>query len=135
MRRPACASDLRVTVCATHEAVEGVCAEFRAGRETFPDPANYFVSELLLREALANALLHGCRGDPDRTIHCQVRVNPHRLIVAVRDDGAGFDWRTALGRQAPVSAVCGRGLEIFRTYGTRVRFNSRGNAVIVIKRF
>jgi len=52
----------------------------------------------------------------------------------VRDDGAGFDWRAAWGREAGISASNGRGIAILRPYATRMRFNE-GNAVTMTKQF
>ncbi len=57
------------------------------------------------------------------------------------DDGDGFDWRAVLQRRkentatTAATAASGRGLEILLRYATRVRFNEKGNAVTIVKRF
>ncbi len=58
--------------------------EYSAGKE--------FEIELALREALANAILHGCKGDPSKKIECSVTGDrDHGILIVVRDPGAGFD--------------------------------------------
>ena len=52
-----------------------------------------FEIELALREALANAILHGCKGDPAKKIECFVSGDRERGIqIVVRDPGPGFDF-------------------------------------------
>ncbi len=47
---------------------------------------------LALTEALANAVRHGCKNDPTKTVHCRVSLEPGRaLLIVVRDSGPGFD--------------------------------------------
>ncbi len=126
---------LRRTMPATLDALEEVCREFRAISGGLPDSSCRFAAELLLRELLTNAVIHGCRSDPSRQVVCVVRWRARRLTIAVEDDGDGFDWRAALRRQAAASCCSGRGFEILRKYATRFRFNRSGNAATVMKNF
>lgn len=51
-----------------------------------------FEIETALREALANAMLHGCQGDPTKQVQCCVACDKDRgMIIVVRDPGNGFD--------------------------------------------
>ena len=51
-----------------------------------------FEIEMALREALANAILHGCKGDPSKKIECTVSGNREQgIMLVVRDPGSGFD--------------------------------------------
>src|ERR1019366_9570477 len=115
------------------EQVERAALEFRQ-RFGSLGARTTFAGELLLREAMLNAVLHGSRGDPAKTVRCVVRARSGNLLILVRDEGDGFDWRTALGRVAGASEQSGRGLEIFRTYASRVRFSLRGNQVALVIR-
>jgi serine/threonine-protein kinase RsbW len=63
-----------------------------------------------------------------------VRIKGRRLLIAVEDDGQGFDWRTAWSNPAPPSDCSGRGIEILRKYSNGVHYNDRGNAMTIIKR-
>jgi serine/threonine-protein kinase RsbW len=51
-----------------------------------------FGIEMALREALANAILHGCKADSSKTVECLVRGDREQgILIVVRDPGAGFD--------------------------------------------
>src|SRR5438067_4150447 len=46
--------------------------------------------EIALREALANAILHGCKSDPGKTVQCIVACDEeHGMLIIVRDPGVG----------------------------------------------
>jgi anti-sigma regulatory factor (Ser/Thr protein kinase) len=90
---------------------------------------------LLVREALTNAVVHGCHADPAKQVRCRMRLNGGRLLFAVEDDVDGFDWRAACARPANFAKCSGRGLGILRLYANRVRYNAAGNGVTFIKRF
>ncbi|HEU5453523.1 MAG TPA: ATP-binding protein [Terriglobales bacterium] len=48
--------------------------------------------ELALREALANAVVHGCKSDPGKQVQCCVGCDEGRgMLVVVRDPGEGYD--------------------------------------------
>ena len=48
--------------------------------------------ELALQEAIANAVRHGCQGDPTKKIQCCVTVDVSgEVVIVVRDPGPGFD--------------------------------------------
>ena len=58
--------------------------EYTAGKE--------FEIEMALREALANAVLHGCKADSAKKIECSVTGDRDRgILIVVRDPGTGFD--------------------------------------------
>src|SRR5512134_1535415 len=70
-------------------AVERVMREVRAmecsrGKE--------FEIETALREALANAVRHGCGNDPGKEVEACVACDESRgMLIVVRDPGPGFD--------------------------------------------
>jgi len=92
-------------------------------------------AELLPREALTNSVGHGCMEDATQRISCVLRAKPGRLLIAVQDQGNGFNWRAACDRLADLSDTHGRGVEIYKLFATSVRFNSKGNVVLLVKRF
>jgi serine/threonine-protein kinase RsbW len=48
--------------------------------------------ELALDEALANAIRHGCQGDPSKQVQCIVTTDARgEVVIAVRDPGPGFE--------------------------------------------
>jgi serine/threonine-protein kinase RsbW len=51
-----------------------------------------FEIEMALREALANAIVHGCKEDPAKKIEFSVTDEKERgILIVVRDPGRGFD--------------------------------------------
>jgi serine/threonine-protein kinase RsbW len=51
-----------------------------------------FEVELALREALANAIRHGCQGDPTKFLQgCVTYQDDGDVLIVVRDPGPGFD--------------------------------------------
>jgi serine/threonine-protein kinase RsbW len=94
-----------------------------------------FALRLGLEEALCNAYHHGNKGDPHKSISTRWFVNPHCIIIFVKDDGEGFtpsnvpDPRLVENLEKP----CGRGVMLMRAYMTELRFNETGNEVCMIK--
>src|SRR5205807_9691264 len=84
--RPPQPCELRATLNATPEAVEEFLSVFR--KHAHPSPE----AELLLREALTNAVVHGCHANPALKIRCALRMKGPTLLIAVRDEGRAFDW-------------------------------------------
>jgi anti-sigma regulatory factor (Ser/Thr protein kinase) len=127
--------ELHRSLAATFEAVEEFFVEFHQHSQAMMERVNCFEAELLVREALTNAVLHGCGADPLKHVRCLLRLRGKRLFIAVADEGAGFDWRAA--RAKPVEALdcSGRGLQILYRYANQVRFNDKGNLVTMIKDF
>jgi len=126
--------EMRMVLPATLEAVEEFFVEFRRRSSAMLNRENCFAAELLVREALTNAVLHGSHGDASKDVRCILRLRSRRLFIAVQDDGEGFDWRAARSAIAKIPECSGRGMQILRTYANRVRFNDKGNAVTIIKR-
>jgi anti-sigma regulatory factor (Ser/Thr protein kinase) len=126
---------MRTALPATLQALEEFFLEFRRRSQELLDRPNCFAAELLVREALTNAVVHGCHSDPVKQVRCALRLKRGYLLIAVEDDGEGFDWRAAWGHLADLSDCSGRGIEILRSYATRVRYSDRGNAVMIVKRF
>jgi len=51
-----------------------------------------FEIETAVRESLANAIVHGCKQDPNRIVNISVGCDEGRgMIIVVRDPGPGFD--------------------------------------------
>jgi len=128
-------NEWRLELLPTLEAIEKFCVEFRLWREKTCAGLDAFSGELLLREALTNSVVHGCSEDSSKRVWCVIRAKVGRVVIAIWDEGDGFDWRAAWNRESDLSDDHGRGLEIFRCYASSVRFNPKGNAVVLIKKF
>jgi serine/threonine-protein kinase RsbW len=119
----------RTTLPARIEAVDAAVSEFNHLGIRHESRARAFAQELLLREALTNAVLHGSGQDPAKLVRCVARWRGQRLLVVVEDEGEGWDWRAAWERPVDDASDSGRGLFILRSYARRVRFNRKGNLV------
>lgn len=129
------AYEMRALIPASFDSLERVCEEFRSRVGGQLARRDCFIAELLLREALTNAVEHGSQGNAGRVIRIALRVKKTRMLIAIEDQGDGFDWRTDRSRGAYGTTVSGRGIEILHKYANRVRFNDRGNAVAVVREF
>jgi serine/threonine-protein kinase RsbW len=91
---------------------------------------------LALEEALCNALKHGNRGDPAKRATLRYRLHGEWFLAEVEDQGEGFDPAGVPDPLLPdnVSRPCGRGLLLMRRSTTWLRFNERGNRVVMGKR-
>jgi anti-sigma regulatory factor (Ser/Thr protein kinase) len=127
-------SEFRREIPANLAVVEDVCVGARRWAVSMHLP-NRFAVELLLREALINAAAHGCGCDSSKRITCVLRLRPGRVVIAVHDQGPGFDWRAACARIPDQDECSGRGMTILQQYAHRLRFNQRGNSLVMIKRW
>jgi len=126
--------ELRITLPASFDAVEDFFVQFRKRSQVMLNHPDCFAAELLVREALTNAVVHGCNTDPCMHVQCILRLKRRRLLIAIKDDGEGFDWRAAVAHSAALYDTSGRGLDILHKYGNHVRYNEQGNEVTIVKR-
>jgi serine/threonine-protein kinase RsbW len=95
-----------------------------------------FEVETALREALANAIIHGAGRDPSKQVQFLVACDQTRgMLIVVRDPGAGFDPDSipspVVGQE--IFATHGRGIYLINQLMDEVRF-SRGGTEIVMKK-
>jgi serine/threonine-protein kinase RsbW len=94
---------------------------------------------LAVIEAGTNAIQHGSRGDPDRSVEVDFSLWPDRLEIAVRDRGPGFDPALVSGDITSPEHLLdsrGRGIFIMRACMDTVdfRFDGTGTACLLVKR-
>jgi serine/threonine-protein kinase RsbW len=115
---------------ATLQNVEQVCSVVAPVLEKYNlKKKDRFAVELLLHEALNNAVIHGCHEDPHLFFFCRMEISEREVILTVSDDGPGFDWRKKTEVNPDDSAESGRGLAIFALYSNSTLFNLTGNCV------
>jgi serine/threonine-protein kinase RsbW len=92
---------------------------------------------LAAHEAVLNAILHGNRQDPRKTVLVESLVQGEWLSVKVRDEGTGFDHEAALVRAArppDPEQDAGRGLLLMLRLSDEVVFEDGGRTCVVRKR-
>lgn len=91
---------------------------------------------LVVQEALANAVVHGCGRDSRKQVQCEVGCDPHLgVLLVVRDPGPGFDVRSSQQAEKPSElSDHGRGIYLIRQFMDDVRF-FRNGAEIRMRKF
>jgi serine/threonine-protein kinase RsbW len=94
-----------------------------------------FAIKLALEEALINALKHGNRGDPSKSITIRYAVTPAKVVVIVRDEGEGFDEGSVPDPTQPhrLPVPNGRGIMLMRSYMDEVEYRDGGREVRFVK--
>lgn len=95
--------------------------------------------ELAVREAVANAIKHGNRQDPDKQVEVDWEMQRGELVVRVRDQGAGFDPEILNNPLAPENLLKpnGRGIFYMRSFMDHIDYHpgpGGGTEVVLRKR-
>jgi serine/threonine-protein kinase RsbW len=88
--------------------------------------------ELALREALANAIVHGNQKDPDKRVHVKCRcTRDGEVSIAVEDEGDGFKHDAVPDPTSPDNRLRthGRGIYLMRAAMDEVHFDNGGSIV------
>ena len=89
---------------------------------------HHFSLNLVMREGLTNAVIHGNKKDPLKSVRFFLDLTqPGRVDIEIEDQGKGFDWKKAQVKKQSVFQENGRGLFIIDTYFSNYRFNEKGN--------
>ena len=127
-----------MTLPARREAVDPAVQEIMAEvRKTNRVTGKEDDIELALSEALANAVVHGCQCDPNKTVECCVICDDKRgLVIVVRDPGTGFD--PALipvpTDDSNLYSDHGRGVYLMNHLMDEVQYHRNGSEIHLIKR-
>ena len=90
-----------------------------------------------VHEALANAVIHGNREDPNRRVYAVCRCSiDGDVSITIRDQGHGFDSRSLPDPTAPENRMCthGRGIYLMRASMDEVAFDEGGLVVHMRKK-
>src|ERR1700730_19121548 len=92
--------------------------------------------EIALREALANAIIHGNREDRRKYVHVTCRCEPDEVSIAVKDEGKGFDINNVPDPTAPenIGSTHGRGIHVMKALIDEIRIEEGGSAAHMRKR-
>ena len=95
------------------------------------DGAACFAVRTALEEALSNAVHHGNRNDPDKSVRIEYTADESSVAIVVEDEGRGFDLASVPDPTRPenVDIPAGRGIMLMQAYMTRVEFDAPGNRV------
>jgi len=118
------------------EMVQHLCTKLLEGRNV-PEETRHWIL-MALREGMANAIKHGNQQDLAKHVHLEMDVVDDILVIAIRDEGVGFDPDAVGDPLAPENRLktSGRGIFYMRTFMDDVRFDRHpaGGMEIVLKK-
>jgi len=90
---------------------------------------------LVLTEAMTNAIRHANENDPDKEIQISIQIAERELSIRVYDQGEGFDDQTLPNPEPRFLNDHGRGVYIIRSLMDRVTYRkvSGGHVLEMIK--
>jgi serine/threonine-protein kinase RsbW len=100
-------------------------------------PGNETDVEISLREALANAVVHGNHEDPGKRVYVECRCVPNEEVsIVVKDEGTGFSSTELPNPTAAeqVQSMHGRGIYLMKSLMDEVHFERGGTAVHMRKK-
>jgi serine/threonine-protein kinase RsbW len=129
---------LEVTVPADVRSITPVVEEILAlTRQLECGGGHQFEIETALREALANAIVHGCARDPGKSVQVCVGCDEARgMLIVVRDPGPGFDPQSIPSpvRGERLYAEHGRGIYLINQLMDEVEHRRGGTEIWMRKR-
>lgn len=95
-----------------------------------------FELNLILDEAIVNAMEHGNGWDPEKTITVQIYHNDNSIQILIEDEGAGFDYndiesRKPVWQPASINNIRGRGIFILKQL-CDIEWINTGNIIKII---
>jgi serine/threonine-protein kinase RsbW len=132
----ACKFDLtfQAEIAAIDLVAEGVMQVVRENNWAEDDDLKI---ELALREALANAIRHGCKLDSTKKVQCCVTCDASgEILIVVRDPGAGFDLGAVPDPRDEQNRMKtgGRGVFLINELMDEVRYADGGREVSMLRK-
>jgi len=86
---------------------------------------------LVLTEAVTNAILHGNKQQAEKTVEITAALTPEKVVLSVRDQGAGFDPESIPNPLEDENLLksSGRGVWLMREFSDGVQFRDHGREV------
>lgn len=128
---------ISITFSSTLENIDRICQEVSQFLDNgFKNmEKHFFAINLVMREALTNAVRHGNELDPQKKVKFFLKIDQKRAIhMVIEDQGDGFDWHKAKKFPPPDDDEHGRGLAIMTTYFSSCGYNKKGNRLILEKK-
>ncbi|MBS0197054.1 MAG: ATP-binding protein [Planctomycetes bacterium] len=103
-------------------------------RHNYPK-ASLFAIRLSLHEAVSNAFRHGhSKLPPNVPVHVSYKVGNERIVLAVEDQGPGFNPDSVPDPtlEENLERGSGRGLLLIRSYMASAHYNRKGNRLEMV---
>ena len=90
---------LDLSFSATLENIDKAAQETKRFLSSVRAERHAFDVVLVLREALANAVVDGSRLDDSKIVDYRLRLEGDNLVMEIEDEGEGFDWQDHFGKK------------------------------------
>jgi serine/threonine-protein kinase RsbW len=120
-------SDTAVGSALVNDLIEAMTAREWPSRDLFR-------TQLAYEEAIVNAIRHGNRCDPEKTVLVEMECDQERTTIQITDQGEGFD-PTSLPdprQDEYLEAPGGRGVLLINEIMSHVEYNERGNQITMV---
>lgn len=77
---------------------------------------------LVLTEAMSNAIRHANKGDPGKQLHVSILIEHGSLTIQVQDEGCGFDTEKFQNPDLGFLEEHGRGIYIIRSLMDKISY-------------
>jgi serine/threonine-protein kinase RsbW len=118
------------------ELVQVVVEEALRRLDLDPDDAHWI--GIAVREAVANAVKHGNRQDPDKKVQLDFGVEDGELVIRVLDEGGGFDPDEVESPLEPENVLkpSGRGIFYMKNFMDQIEYSFRpdGGTVVTMRK-
>ena len=117
-------------------SLEGLCqqvlGQLHAHEYTQDD---VFAVHLALEEAFLNAVKHGNKMDPTKTVQVDFSVDQEKVEIAITDEGPGFNPKSVPDPRVGENLYRpeGRGLLLMGAYMDEVAYTQNGNQVVMAR--
>ena len=97
--------------------------------------AEQFRVQLAYEEAIVNAIRHGNRNSPDKTVTVIMRCDDEQVEIQITDQGTGFDPSAVPDPRSDelIEVPGGRGVLLISEIMSRVEYNDVGNQITMVK--
>lgn len=105
--------------------IENICKTFNISEDFY---GNILVA---LTEAVNNAIQHGNKGNPEKTIDILFKPQEGVISFIIKDQGDGFDYNNLPDPTDPenIEKLSGRGVFLMRNLADMVEFSDNGRTV------
>lgn len=90
------------------------------------DPSETF--KLILSEAVTNAIVHGNKENPDKSVHIKIEITDNFISAEVKDEGEGFEFEAKKDplKDENLLDTSGRGIFLISQFSDHMEFKDNG---------
>lgn len=132
-------SQVRIAIGSRFEHIDliQVVVDDALERLGLDDDSRHWVG-IAIREAVANAIKHGNRQDPEKEVEVELAIAENQAIIRVLDEGEGFDPQEVGDPLAPENLLKpnGRGIFYMKRFMDEIEYSVRpsGGTVVTLRK-